>query len=205
MAAPLLFRAIPLRSLRLHLHHHHHRRLAAPIFAPTRRPCCSAAEPSRSEENLSSADNTTAAAWKARDSQSSNYHHRWDDDEYRKWKDKEDEILSDIEPISSLTKQILHSNRYLDGERLTAEDEKAVVEKLLAYHPHSEDKIGCGLDSIMVDRHPQFKRSRCLFVVRTDGGWIDFSYQKCLRAYIRDKYPSHAERFIKEHFKRGSG
>jgi hypothetical protein len=40
--------------------------------------------------------------------------------------------------------------RYLDGEQLTAEDEKAVVDKLLAYHPHSEDKIGCGLDSIMV-------------------------------------------------------
>uniref|UniRef100_A0A7N2KRP7 DCL protein n=1 Tax=Quercus lobata TaxID=97700 RepID=A0A7N2KRP7_QUELO len=374
MAAPLLFRAIPLLSLRLH-----HHRLAASIFAPTRRPWCSAAEPSRSEENLSSADNTTAAR-KARDSQSSKYHHRWDDAEYRKWKDKENEILSDIEPISSLTKEILHSNsnsmngsddfsqrhwrnavseqiyrslsddeggiqgcnrealvinpeidykfsslcklvfenfqgikadlfylstintrmhlqafwrspnincvvgerlnalntpsngnddgisprneetpieleensncsiddglqlsksgknypckicgsnivdgeklkifshsvrpneyyhaRYLDGERLTAEDEKAVVEKLLAYHPHSEDKIGCGLDSIMVDRHPQFKRSRCLFVVRTDGGWIDFSYQKCLRAYIRDKYPSHSERFIKEHFKRGSG
>jgi len=199
MAAPLLFRAIPLLSLRLH-----HHRLAASIFAPTRRPWCSAAEPSRSEENLSSADNTTAAR-KARDSQSSKYYHRWDDAEYRKWKDKENEILSDIEPISSLTKEILHSNRYLDGERLTAEDEKAVVEKLLAYHPHSEDKIGCGLDSIMVDRHPQFKRSRCLFVVRTDGGWIDFSYQKCLRAYIRDKYPSHSERFIKEHFKRGSG
>lgn len=56
-----------------------------------------------------------------------------------------------------------------------------------------------------VDRHPQFRHSRCLFVVRTDGGWIDFSYQKCLRAYIRDKYPTHAERFIREHFKRGSG
>ena len=40
--------------------------------------------------------------------------------------------------------------RYMDGERLNAEDEKAVVEKLLAYHPHAEDKIGCGLDSIMV-------------------------------------------------------
>lgn len=38
----------------------------------------------------------------------------------------------------------------MDGERLTAKDEKVVVEKLLAYHPHSEDKIGCGLDSIMV-------------------------------------------------------
>jgi hypothetical protein len=38
----------------------------------------------------------------------------------------------------------------MDGERLTAKDEKVVVEKLLAHHPHSEDKIGCGLDSIMV-------------------------------------------------------
>lgn len=42
------------------------------------------------------------------------------------------------------------SSRYMDGERLTAEDEKAVVDKLLSYHPHSEDKIGCGIDSIMV-------------------------------------------------------
>ncbi|XP_072970195.1 protein DCL homolog, chloroplastic isoform X1 [Typha angustifolia] len=126
-----------------------------------------------------------------------------DEPEYKRWKDKEKEILNDIEPITTLTKEILHSNsRYMDGERLSEEDEKAVVAKLLAYHPHSEDKIGCGLDAVMVDRHPQFRKSRCLFVVRTDGGWIDFSYQKCLRAYIRDKYPSYAERFIREHFKR---
>ena len=38
---------------------------------------------------------------------------------------------------------------------------------------------------LKVDRHPQFRHSRCFFVIRTDGGWIDFSYQKCLRAYIR--------------------
>lgn len=38
----------------------------------------------------------------------------------------------------------------MDGERLKPEDEKAVVEKLLRYHPRAEDKIGCGLDSIMV-------------------------------------------------------
>ncbi|CAG7869952.1 unnamed protein product [Brassica rapa] len=56
----------------------------------------------------------------------------------------------------------------------------------------------------MVDRHPQFRHSRCLFLVRTDGGWIVFSYQKCLRDYVRDRYPSHAERFIREHFKRAS-
>ena len=40
--------------------------------------------------------------------------------------------------------------RYMDGERLTVADEEAVVGKLLFHHPHSEDKIGCGLDSIMV-------------------------------------------------------
>lgn len=38
----------------------------------------------------------------------------------------------------------------MDGERLSEEDEKTVLEKLLAYHPHSEDKMGCGLNFIMV-------------------------------------------------------
>ncbi|KAG8377465.1 hypothetical protein BUALT_Bualt08G0035800 [Buddleja alternifolia] len=69
-----------------------------------------------------------------------------------------------------------YSLKIYGWERLTPQEEK---DKLLAHHPHSEDKIGCGLDSIMVDRHPRLKHSRCLFVVRTDGGWIDFSYQKC--------------------------
>ncbi|KAJ4701700.1 DNA-directed RNA polymerase subunit [Melia azedarach] len=194
MAAPMLLRGTP--HLRL--------RFAARFLAPPRFTFCSASasEPSQPEEKLSSADKITATLLTVKEPPK---YHRWDDPDYRKWKDKEEEILRDIEPILFLTKEILHSDRYMDGERLTAEDERAVVERLLAYHPHSEDKIGCGLDSIMVDRHPQFRHSRCLFVVRTDGGWIDFSYQKCLRAYIRDKYPSHAERFIKEHFKRGSG
>lgn len=44
--------------------------------------------------------------------------------------------------------------RYMDGERLTPKDEQAVVDRLLAHHPHSEDKIGCGLDSIMVSFIP---------------------------------------------------
>ncbi|CAO2206463.1 unnamed protein product [Urochloa humidicola] len=114
----------------------------------------------------------------------------------------EAEILRDIEPVVQLIKDILHSDRYADGECLYPKDEDVVVEKLLAFHPRAQDKVGCGLDAIMVDRHPEFRKSRCLFVVRTDGVWIDFSYQKCLRAYIREKYPSHAERFIREHFKR---
>ncbi|KAL1353663.1 hypothetical protein HN51_017579 [Arachis hypogaea] len=118
------------------------------------------------------------------------------------WKEKEEEILRDIEPVVTLTKDILHSPRYKDGAQLTVEDQKIVEEMILPYHPHSEDKIGSGIESIMVDRHPHFRQSRCLFVVRTDGGWVDFSYHKCIQEYIRDKYPTHAERFIQEHFKR---
>ncbi|KAF3446612.1 hypothetical protein FNV43_RR11792 [Rhamnella rubrinervis] len=200
MAAPMLLRSLPLLRLRLHVHRH---RLAVGLIAPPCRQWCASAagESTRPDEKLSSADDATAFL-RVNDSPK---FPRWDDPDYRRWKDKEEEILNDIEPIVSLTKEILHSGRYVDGEHLTVEDEKAVVEKLLAYHPHSEDKIGCGLDSVMVDRHPQFRYSRCLFVIRTDGVWIDFSYQKCLRAYIRDKYPSYAERFIREHFKRSSG
>ncbi|KAE8718111.1 F-box protein [Hibiscus syriacus] len=197
MAAPLILKGIPLLRLRLQRYN----RLFAGTFSSPRGPCCAASDQTGHQEEVSSAEKSSSVLT-VRDPPK---YHRWDDPDYRKWKDKEEEILRDIEPIISLVKEILHSDRYKDGERLIVSDEETVLEKLLRHHPHSEDKIGCGLDSIMVDRHPQFRHSRCLFVVRTDGGWIDFSYQKCLRAYIRDKYPSHAERFIREHFKRSSG
>ncbi|KAL7155008.1 hypothetical protein ABFS83_03G044400 [Erythranthe nasuta] len=200
MAAPLLLRALPLLRLRLVQHHSHLRLYSG---STDRRPFCSAAADSSVADGESPP--SLSQIFSPKTGKDLRQYPRWDDPDYRKWQDKESKILEDIEPIICLTKEILHSDRYLDGERLTPEDEKAVVDKLLAHHPHSQDKIGCGLDSIMVDRHPQFRHSRCLFVVRTDGGWIDFSYQKCLRAYIRSKYPPYAEKFIREHFKRGSG
>ncbi|CAI8599279.1 unnamed protein product [Vicia faba] len=201
MAAPhLLKQALLLRSC---IHTYKHFTVRA-VAARPRLWCSTAILPPSEKPNgnkLNSVNNTLNLR---RGHYSSSSVRLEDEPEYRKWKDKEDEILNDIEPIHLLTKEILHSPRYMDGGRLTVEDEKIVVEKLLAYHPHSDDKMGCGLESIMVDRHPQFRHTRCLFVVRTDGGWIDFSYQKCLREYIRQKYPAHAERFIQEHLKRGS-
>ncbi|KAK6939649.1 hypothetical protein RJ641_029180 [Dillenia turbinata] len=204
MAAPLFTKGIPL-LLCLRLQNHRHLPLGVGVFlsSPPRRQWWTAAESNKLDDNVNvpssfSGDEKLAVL-------SAHEKPRWDNPDYRKWKTQEAEILEDIEPIVCLTKEILHSDRYMDGERLSAEDEKAVINKLLAYHPHSEDKIGCGVGSIMVDRHPQFRNSRCLFVIRTDGGWIDFSYQKCILAYIRDKYPSYAERFIREHYKRGSG
>ncbi|XP_071680715.1 uncharacterized protein [Lolium perenne] len=66
------------------------------------------------------------------------------------WREAQAEILRDIEPVVQLIKDILHSDRYGDGECVTSKDEIIIVEKLLAYHPRAEDKIGCGLDAIMV-------------------------------------------------------
>ncbi|XP_057986872.1 uncharacterized protein LOC110663680 isoform X2 [Hevea brasiliensis] len=140
MAALLFLRGIPFLRVRLG-----RQRLAAGTLSPLRHPWSSTADPTKVDEEVSTAGKTTAVL-SARDPP--NYP-RWDDPDYRKWKDKEEEILRDIEAIVTLTKEILHSDRYLDGEHLTAEDEKAVVENLLTYHPNSEDKIGCGLDSIM--------------------------------------------------------
>ncbi|XP_010549253.1 PREDICTED: protein DCL, chloroplastic [Tarenaya hassleriana] len=201
MTSLLFLRTLPL--LRNGLLSHRFQRCVADggIFSHHRRLWCSLAEhPPPEAEDDSSPEKRSAEVTAT----TSLGYARFEDPDYRKWKDVEAEILRDIDPIMYLAKEILHSDRYVDGERLTYEDEKAVVEKLLAYHPHSDDKIGCGLEFIMVDRHPQFRHSRCLFVVRTDGGWIDFSYQKCLRSYVRGKYPSLGERFIREHLKRGS-
>lgn len=118
------------------------------------------------------------------------------------WKRREAKILREILPIRRFVKNILHSNRYKDGDKLTPKDENKVVEKLLQYHPHSQDKIGCGVDAIMVGRHPKYDTSRCLFIIRKDGQWTDFSYIKCLMGFIRMKYPSSAEKFIEQHFRR---
>ncbi|CBI19514.3 unnamed protein product, partial [Vitis vinifera] len=45
---------------------------------------------------------------------------------------------------------IIHSGKYENGDRLSLEHEKFVLEKLLAYHPECEKKIGCGIDYITV-------------------------------------------------------
>uniref|UniRef100_A0A0E0EPE6 Uncharacterized protein n=1 Tax=Oryza meridionalis TaxID=40149 RepID=A0A0E0EPE6_9ORYZ len=91
---------------------------------------------------------------------------------------------------------------YGDGAFLSPDDQKAVVEKVLVHHPSSEDKIGCGVDAIMVGKHPDFRKSRCLFIVRTNGETEDFSYRKCINEYIKQKYPSQADDFIQNHLTR---
>lgn len=46
--------------------------------------------------------------------------------------------------------QYKHFCRYVSGDRLSAEHEKTITERLLPYHPEFEKKIGCGIDYITV-------------------------------------------------------
>ncbi|GFS30656.1 DCL protein [Actinidia rufa] len=102
MAAPLLLRGFRLLRLRLHQHH----RIAAGLLK--RRPWCTDAESTRRDGDVSFADQS-AAVFGVKDPPQ---YPRWGDLDLRNWKDKEYEIVRDIEPITFLTKEILHSDRF---------------------------------------------------------------------------------------------
>jgi len=117
--------------------------------------------------------------------------------------DLEDEILEETVPIVGFVRMLLHSGTYGSGDRLTAEHEKIVMERLLPYHPEYESKVGDGVDFITIGYHPDYESSRCLFIVRRDRELVDFSYWKCIENLIRKKHPFYVDTFIQRHFRRG--
>ncbi|KAK8921859.1 hypothetical protein KSP39_PZI020402 [Platanthera zijinensis] len=118
------------------------------------------------------------------------------------WVDWEDQILEETVPLVGFVRMILHSGKYEIDDRLSPDHEKTIVEKLLFYHPESQEKIGPGIDYIKVGLHPDYEESRCLFIVRNDGQIVDFSFWKCVKGLIRKKYPLYADSFIIRHFRR---
>ncbi|KAK4274688.1 hypothetical protein QN277_017877 [Acacia crassicarpa] len=125
-----------------------------------------------------------------------------DDSEHERWVDWEDQILEDTVPLVGFVRMLLHSGKYESGDRLIPEHETTILEKLLPFHPEFEKKKGCGIDHITIGYHPDFERSRCLFIVRKDGELVDFSYWKCIKGLIRKNYPLYADSFILRHFRR---
>lgn len=84
---------------------------------------------------------------------------------------------------------------------------------LLALHPRADEKIGCGVDRIVV-RH--VSPSRCFHVCRVDGSEEQFSYMKCLngdnhaidvaqamRREVRDQVDAVRDAFFAEHGEHG--
>ncbi|KAL5557008.1 hypothetical protein UlMin_039244 [Ulmus minor] len=125
-----------------------------------------------------------------------------EEEEARRWVNWEDQILEETVPLVGFVRMVLHSGKYKNGEKLTPEHQKIILERLLPYHPEYETKIGCGVESIMVGYHPDFEETRCMFIVGKDGQLIDFSYWKCIKGLIRKKYPLFADGFIFKHFRR---
>jgi hypothetical protein len=55
--------------------------------------------------------------------------------------------------------------------------------ELLKHHEHSEEKLK-GAKDFTVALHPEFKQTRCFFIVKEDGTKEDFSFHKCLTRMI---------------------
>nr|AJA90769.1 DNA-directed RNA polymerase V largest subunit [Ephedra trifurca] len=108
----------------------------------------------------------------------------------------EDVMLEASESIIHYMRNILHSERYNCGDKLSPEDEKEVVEKVLNYHPDKDAKIGSGIDYIKIDIHSDYETTKCLHVVSKDGAVSDFSYFKCMKNMLHMKYPENAQAFI---------
>lgn len=53
------------------------------------------------------------------------------------------------------------------------------MKALLALHEKGETKLA-ELDHFTVDIHPEYKDTRCFFVVKADGTKEDFSAVKCI-------------------------
>lgn len=107
----MLLRGISLLRVRLH-----HQRLGfGLVAAPSSRAWCTGARESiraaAEGESLSSSADSPTLRGVLSVNEAPKYP-RWDDPDYCKWKDKEGEILRDVEPIVLLAKEILHSDRY---------------------------------------------------------------------------------------------
>jgi Protein of unknown function (DUF3223) len=67
--------------------------------------------------------------------------------------------------------------RYKLGDRVTDEDARDLA-PLLERHLEREEKLGSGIDHFEVGWSE--KRTRCFWIIRTDGTRDHFSYRRCI-------------------------
>jgi len=82
----------------------------------------------------------------------------------------------DINKVKSKSRAIL--NNMKDGEKLNDEDTDFMKE-IIKFHDKYEDKLK-NFAHFEVGNHPEFKKTRCFFVVKKDGSKEDFSVSKCI-------------------------
>lgn len=86
------------------------------------------------------------------------------------------EKYDDINKLKSLFKNILCRN---PNNVPLKESEEKLAKELLSYHDKADEKLK-DFKNFIVDVHPEYQDTRCLFVVRNDGSKEDFSIVKCI-------------------------
>ncbi|CAM8925461.1 unnamed protein product [Rhodiola kirilowii] len=115
---------------------------------------------------------------------------------------EEQEILSIVEPMAHTITRILHHSGYNEGDRLSADDEAYLLNQVFNYHPNKAEKMGAGVDHVVVNKHSTHQNSKCFYIIQTDGHQEDFSTRKCIMNIITEKFPDKAEGFIKKYYPR---
>lgn len=87
------------------------------------------------------------------------------------------------------------------------------ISELLKRHPEYETKVGSGIKEIVIKLDGYWVKTRCFYIVRTDGTYTDFSYGNCIdndtsrepfkmfnqsaRSAVKDQIISHLSTYIK--------
>lgn len=100
----------------------------------------------------------------------------------------------EIKKVVTTMRRILRYSGYKSGDRLGPEDQEEVL-NIITHHPSKDSKIGCGVDYIMIDTHPDHQ-VECFFIVRTDETRSDISFRKCIKGMIQAKYPAHEKEIL---------
>ena len=87
---------------------------------------------------------------------------------------------NNIDLVKSHTRNII--NKYKDNEKLVGDDKDFVLD-LLKYHHNYDIKVK-DMDYIIVDKNPNYKFSRCFYIVDKNKNKIDFSSKKCIENII---------------------
>lgn len=74
----------------------------------------------------------------------------------------------------------IYRDIYKDYENIS-EDHLRFMIDLLSYHEYSEQKIGCGVKRMWLQREHLYN-GRCFWLERSDGSITDFSFYQCIKA-----------------------
>eukprot|EP01105_Mastigella_eilhardi_P023677 TRINITY_DN6013_c0_g1_i2.p1 TRINITY_DN6013_c0_g1~~TRINITY_DN6013_c0_g1_i2.p1 ORF type:complete len:114 (-),score=28.45 TRINITY_DN6013_c0_g1_i2:81-395(-) len=82
--------------------------------------------------------------------------------------------------LKTYLSRLLRTEPFIEWREVDPEG-SGVLLALLRYHPNAAGKAGLGVRGFVRGHHPQFQRTRCFNLVRDDGTFEDFSFNKvCL-------------------------